>query len=39
MVLQFEQTLLTVIWVVGIGKSSTALILYESFSTPFADTV
>ena len=29
----------TVIWVVGIGKSSTALILYESFSTPFAETV
>ena len=29
----------TVLWVIGIGKSSTALIFYESFSTPFAETV
>ena len=29
----------TVLWVVGIGKSSTALIFYESLSTPFAETV
>ena len=29
----------TVLWVVGIGKSSTALIFYESLSTPFAETL